>query len=111
MTRTTPRCARSGLLGADQDVAELQLQLLGDQVLGFYDDDEKRMVVVTDEGLDALAKFTYAHEYAHALQDAAFGIDSLERDAEGEDDRGLARTALRRGRRIGRDARLGLRST
>jgi hypothetical protein len=86
-----------GLLGADQDVADLQLQLLGDQVLGFYDDDEKRMVVVTDEGLDALAKFTYAHEYAHALQDAAFGIDSLERDAEGQDDRGLARTALLEG--------------
>jgi hypothetical protein len=86
-----------GLLGADQDVAELQLQLLGDQVLGFYDDDEKRMVVVTDQGLDALAKFTYAHEYAHALQDAAFGIDALERDAEGQDDRGLARTALLEG--------------
>jgi hypothetical protein len=86
-----------GLLGPDQDVAELQLQLLGDQVLGFYDDEEQRMVVVTDQGLDALAKFTYAHEYAHALQDAAFGIDSLERDAEGEDDRGLARTALLEG--------------
>jgi hypothetical protein len=86
-----------GLLEADQDIAELQLQLLGDQVLGFYDDDEKRMVVVTEEGLDALAKFTYAHEYAHALQDAAFGIDSLEREAEGEDDRALARTALLEG--------------
>ena len=86
-----------GLLEADQDIAELQLQLLGDQVLGFYDDVEKRMVVVTDQGLDALARFTYAHEYAHALQDAAFGIDSLERDAEGEDDRGLARTALLEG--------------
>ena len=27
-----------GLLEPDQDIAELQLQLLGDQVLGFYDD-------------------------------------------------------------------------
>ncbi len=86
-----------GLLEPDQDVAELQLQLLGDAVDGFYDDDEKRMVIVTDEGLDALAKFAYAHEYAHALQDASFGIDSLERDAEGQDDRGLARTALLEG--------------
>ena len=86
-----------GLLEADQDIAELELQLLGDQVRGYYDDDEKRMVVVADAGLDALAKFTYAHEYAHALQDAAFGIDSLEREAEGEDDRGLARTALLEG--------------
>jgi hypothetical protein len=83
-----------GLLEPGQDVAELQLQLLGDQVLGFYDDVDKRMVVVSDAGLDPAAKLTYAHEYAHALQDAAFGLDSLERDAPGEDDRALARTAL-----------------
>ena len=83
-----------GLLEPEQDVAELQLELLGEGVLGFYDDIEKRMVVVTDAGLDATAKLTYAHEYTHALQDAAFGLDSLETDAVGEDDRGLARTAL-----------------
>ena len=83
-----------GLLGPDEDVAELQLQLLGEGVLGFYDDTDQRMVVVTDSGIDAVAKLTYAHEYTHALQDAAFGLDSLETDAVGEDDRGLARTAL-----------------
>ena len=83
-----------GLLEPDQDIAELQLQLLGEGVLGFYDDTERRMVVVTDAGLDAMAKLTYAHEYTHALQDAAFTLDSLETDAAGEDDRGLARTAL-----------------
>lgn len=83
-----------GLLAPDQDVAELQLQLLGDQVLGFYDDVDKRMIVVSDAGLDVEARITYAHEYTHALQDAAFGLDSLETDAVGEDDRGLARTSL-----------------
>ena len=83
-----------GLLDPDEDVAELQLQMLGDQVLGFYDDVEKRMVVVSDAGLNAEAKLTYAHEYTHALQDGAFGLDSLETDAVGEDDRGLARTAM-----------------
>lgn len=83
-----------GLLEPDEDVAELQLQLLGEGVLGFYDDTDKRMVVVTDAGLDAIAKLTYAHEYTHALQDATFGLDTLETDAVGEDDRGLARTAL-----------------
>lgn len=83
-----------GLLGPDEDVAELQLELLGDQVLGFYDDIEKRMVVVSDAGLDTEARITYAHEYTHALQDAAFGLDSLGTDEPGQDDRGLARTAL-----------------
>ncbi len=86
-----------GLLDEGQDVAELELQLLGDSVLGFYDDVDKRMVVVTDAGLDAEARMTYAHEYAHALQDAAFDLDLLERDEPGEDDRGLARTALMEG--------------
>ena len=83
-----------GLLGPDEDVGELQLELLTEQVVGFYDDEEKRMVVVSDSGLDANAKLTYAHEYTHALQDAAFGLDTLETDAVGEDDRGLARVAL-----------------
>ena len=83
-----------GLLGADEDVADLQLELLGDSVLGFYDDVDQRMVVVSDAGLNTEAKLTYAHEYTHALQDAAFGLDSLETDAVGEDDRSLARTAL-----------------
>ncbi|MGI8658377.1 MAG: hypothetical protein ACR2K4_06370 [Candidatus Limnocylindria bacterium] len=83
-----------GLLGPDDDVAELSLELLGDQVLGFYDDVEQRMVVVSDAGLNVEARITYAHEYTHALQDAAFGLDSLETDAAGQDDRGLARTAL-----------------
>jgi hypothetical protein len=83
-----------GMLEPGQDVAELQLDLLGDQVLGFYDDTDKRMVLVSDAGLDVEARITYAHEYTHALQDAAFGLDSLQTDAPGEDDRGLARVAL-----------------
>jgi hypothetical protein len=83
-----------GLLNAKQDVAQLQLRLLGDQVLGFYDDRKKRMVVVSDSGLSAEAKITYAHEYTHALQDAAFTLKTLETDAVGEDDRSLARTGL-----------------
>ena len=83
-----------GLLEADQDVLELQLELLGDSVLGFYDDTDKRMVVVSDAGLDVEARITYAHEYTHALQDAAFGLDAVNPDSPGEDDRGLARLSL-----------------
>jgi hypothetical protein len=83
-----------GLLEPDEDVAELQLQLLGDQVLGFYDPEERRMVVVTDAGFDAAAKLTYAHEYTHALQDAAFGLEDPDVEELDEDDRALARTTL-----------------
>jgi hypothetical protein len=83
-----------GLLTPEQDVAALQLELIGDSVLGFYDDVERRMVVVSDRGLDTEAKITYAHEYTHALQDAAFDLDSLDTEAVGEDDRSLARVTL-----------------
>ncbi len=83
-----------GLLTADQDVAALQLKLLTGQVIGFYDDQKKRMVVVSDGGVGPEAKVTYAHEYTHALQDAAFGLSSLQLDAAGQDDRDLARLAL-----------------
>jgi hypothetical protein len=83
-----------GLLTGDQDVAALQLELLSGQVIGFYDDKKRRMVVVSDAGVDAQAEVTYAHEYTHALQDGSFGLDSLQLDAVGEDDRSLARLAL-----------------
>jgi hypothetical protein len=83
-----------GLLGPDEDVAEIQLGLLGDQVLGFYDDREKRMVVVSDAGVDANAKFTYSHEYTHALQYAAFPLTRYEDEVEGNDDADLALTSL-----------------
>lgn len=86
-----------GLLEPNQDVAELQLELLGEGVAGRYYEDEKRMVVVTDEGITGEAKITYAHEYTHALQDAAFGLDALDIDAEGDDDGAMARLALAEG--------------
>jgi hypothetical protein len=86
-----------GLLGPDEDVADLQLQLLGDQVLGFYDPTEERMVVVSDTGLDAAAKLTYAHEYTHALQHAAFDPPQFDPETELEDDEALALTSLSEG--------------
>lgn len=83
-----------GLLTPEQDIAELQLELLGDQVLGFYDRDERRMVVVSDVGLDVLAKISYAHEYTHALQDAAFDLSFLDEEVVEDDDPYLARLTL-----------------
>lgn len=73
-----------GLLTAEQDLRDLSAQLLEGQVLGFYDYTQQRMVVVSDAGLTAEARVTYAHEYTHALQDGAFDagaeLDALETD-------------------------------
>jgi len=67
-------------------------------VLGFYDFEDRRMVVVSDAGFDALARITYAHEYTHALQDAAFGIGAIRDELqEADDDVAMAQVALEEG--------------
>ena len=86
-----------GLLTADQDIRELTEQLYAGQVLGFYNFEDQRMVVVTDAGLTAEAQITYAHEFTHAMQDAAFDTGAA-RDATAEDDdTALAQLALEEG--------------
>jgi hypothetical protein len=83
-----------GLLNPNQDVAALQLKLLSAQVIGFYDDKTRKLVVITDQGLTPEARITLAHEYTHALQDHAFGLSKLDINASGQDDRDLARLSL-----------------
>jgi hypothetical protein len=86
-----------GLLTADQDIRELTEQLYAGQVLGFYDFEDQRMVVVTDAGLTAEAQITYAHEFTHAMQDAAFDIGAAHEAMAEDDDTALARLALEEG--------------
>lgn len=86
-----------GLLTADQDIVTLTEQLYTAQVLGFYDFDAKRMVVVTDAGLTPAARITYAHEYTHALQDAAFDSRAMQQAAGGQRDGELALLGLQEG--------------
>ena len=72
------------------DLAEPDLDLgsglrdfMQSQVSGFYDVDKRSMVVimptedVLEDGLAAPQKVTYAHEYAHALQDQHFNLSAL----------------------------------
>ena len=79
-----------GLLNAEFDLYNFYLELLTEQVAGFYDNETKEMVVILGEGFEAPQKLTYAHEYTHALQDFNFDIqdglnyndDSCETDTE-----------------------------
>ena len=86
-----------GLLTADQEIRRLTELLYADQVLGFYDPTDRRMVVVSDAGLTPEARITYAHEYTHALQEAAFGTAAAREAVVGEDDREAALVALAEG--------------
>jgi hypothetical protein len=86
-----------GLLSADQDIVALTEQLYTAQVLGFYDFDAKRMVVVSDAGLTPAAEITYAHEYTHAMQDAAFDTSAIQAKVAGKRDQELALLGLEEG--------------
>ena len=86
-----------GLLSEQQDIRELSESLYAGQVLGFYDFTERRMVVVTDAGLTAEARITYAHEFTHAMQDDAFDTGEAHETQGEDDDAALARLALEEG--------------
>jgi len=86
-----------GLLSDDQEIGALTERLYSEQVLGFFDFEAKRMVVVSENGLDAQARITYAHEYTHALQDAAFDTGAGHAALIGDDDATMARLGLEEG--------------
>lgn len=76
------------------DLYQLQIDLLSEQVAGYYDPETGELVVVSESGeLSVTDKVTMAHEIVHALQDQHF--DLVEIDELGTDaDRGAALSAL-----------------
>lgn len=70
----------------DLDLYQLQIDLLGEQVAGYYDPETDELVVVTREGrLTAIDKVTTAHEIVHALQDQHFDLLALDELATNSD--------------------------
>jgi hypothetical protein len=83
------------LMPQDESLQDLYIELLTSQVAGLYDDDTKKMYVVTSSGdIGAAEKITYAHEYTHALQDQRFTLRDLIGEAKDQGDRALARSTL-----------------
>lgn len=71
-------CVPLDLCSESDDLVQLLTALRGRGVLGFYETGKNSLTVVTDQdGLDPLAWLTYAHEYAHALQDQHFDLSTL----------------------------------
>jgi hypothetical protein len=87
-----------GLMDPDDDLGDLYVDLLGDQVAGYYDPETDEMVVVRSDDGDELSvrdKVTFAHEAVHALQDQHFDLEIFtEMRIEGTSDESLAVTAL-----------------
>lgn len=68
--------AAFGLLKPGFDLYDLNVDLLSEQVAGFYDDETKKMYIVQGEGFQGPERLTYAHEYDHALQDQNYDIEN-----------------------------------
>lgn len=88
-----------GLLDPNQDIGEIYVELLGEQIAGYYDPESDEMVVVADDAegdeISASSEVTYAHEVVHALQDQHFDLESFgDQRLDGSDDESLAITAL-----------------
>lgn len=64
-----------GLLPRDFDLLSFYQQLYSEQIAGYYDDEVKAMFVVKNSGFSGVERDTYAHEFTHALQDAAFDFN------------------------------------
>jgi hypothetical protein len=64
-----------GLLEPDFDLFNFYLDLYSEQIVGFYDDEVKKMFVVQEGGFGGMERITYAHEYVHALQDQIWDFD------------------------------------
>jgi len=84
-----------GLLDPAASLGDLYVELLGSQVAGLYNPDDKRLYVVSRSGaIGPTEKVTFSHEYTHALQDQNFNLKGLALDEIGQGDRALARLSL-----------------
>jgi hypothetical protein len=64
-----------GLIKPGFDFNNYMEILQKEEIAGFYDDKSKEMFVVSGAGFGGNEKWTYAHEYTHALQDQNFDIE------------------------------------
>jgi hypothetical protein len=79
---------RFGLLPETMDLRALMVDVLTEQIAGYYDPETKVLYVV--RGADkTIANMTVQHELIHALQDQYLNLDSLQK-LEGDNDRQVA---------------------
>jgi hypothetical protein len=90
--------ATLGLIKPNESVVQMLLDVLQEQVIGVYNQDDKVMYMVTDRAqLGPDEKATFAHEYTHALQDQYFDLTKLAPKHPTNDDKSLAIQALTEG--------------
>jgi hypothetical protein len=63
-----------GLLEPNYDLRTLYVNLLSEQIAGYYDNETGEMFVVQGQGFQGPERLTYSHEYTHVLQDQNYDI-------------------------------------
>lgn len=81
-----------GLIPDSMDLRQFLLDLLTEQVAGYYDPDTKVLYVLED-GAPEITSITVSHELVHALQDQYLRLDSA-RSLKGDNDRQVAMQAV-----------------
>jgi hypothetical protein len=85
---------RIGLLPQDVDYEKLLLDLLMEQVAGFYDPYAGKLYIADWLPLETMQRPALAHEIEHALQDQHFNLKNFAAPIKDDGDRQLARSAL-----------------
>jgi hypothetical protein len=87
---------RLGLIPPEADYLKLVLDLLTDQVAGFYDPFKRQLFIASWMPVD-MQRPALAHEITHGLQDQHFDLRRFTVGLKGNADRQLARAALLEG--------------
>jgi hypothetical protein len=81
-----------GVIPDTLDLRKFMVDLLSEQVVGFYDPKTKVLYIVDGAPKEQVG-FVISHELVHALQDQYMNLDSIQ-DARGNNDRSLAAQAV-----------------
>mgnify|MGYP001431191753 CR=1 FL=1 len=95
-----------GFIDPDLDLEDFYIDLLTEQIAGFYDPEDDSLYLVSEsQSMNAMDQYTLSHEFVHYLQDQNFDLmrppfyDPPDVEGETDDDASFAATCL-----IGGDA-------
>jgi hypothetical protein len=89
---------RLGMLPDTLDLKKFLVDLLAEQIVGYYDPKTKVLYIVTGSPSEAVS-ITITHELVHALQDQYISLDSAQK-IEGQNDRQSAAQAVFEGQAV-----------
>src|SRR5687767_11888590 len=89
---------RLGMLPDTLDLQAFLIDLLEEQIVGYYDPKTKVLYIVSDAPKEAVG-ITVTHELVHALQDQYISLDSTQK-IEGQNDRQSAAQAVFEGQAV-----------